>query len=161
MSVCNHTRRLRSQPVFMIRSVGWWPYNKRRPRPPPPPPPPENFGSVVTGFSQWCSSIEERQIFHGRRGRVSCWRSINETAVVWQNEERLPLPVGTLPVDSWPYLLIMSHFCNLAGKRYKRDQGFQATYEFLCARSKGKIDFGNVRCLENYCFAVHKGDGKG
>ena len=146
MSVCNHIRRLCSQSVFMIRSVGWWTY-KRHPLPPPPPASRELWLRFFTGFSQWCSSIEGRQIFHWRRGRVSWWCSITESAVVWQNEERLPLSVGTFPVDSWPYLLIMSHFRNLAGKPDKRDQGFQATYEFLCGRSK---DFGDVRCLKNY-----------
>ena len=128
MSVYNHIRSLRSQPVFMVGLVGWWPY--KRPRLPPPPFPPSSRELWLRFFavsSQWWSSIEGRQIFHGRRGRVSCCCSINESAVVWQNEESLPLPVETLSVDSWPYLLIMSHFRNLAGKADKRDQGFQAT----------------------------------
>ena len=30
-------------------------------------------------------------IFHGRRGRVSLQRSINKSAAVWQNEERIPV----------------------------------------------------------------------
>ena len=30
-------------------------------------------------------------IFHGRRGRVSFRCSINKSAVVWENEERLPV----------------------------------------------------------------------
>ena len=123
MLVCNHIRSLRSLPVFMVGLVGWWPY-KRHPLPPACR---ELWLRFLTVSSQWWSSIEGRQIFHGRRGTVSCWCSINESAVVWQNEERLPLPVGTLPVDSWPYLLIMSHFRNLAGKPDKRDQGFQET----------------------------------
>ena len=123
MSVCNHILSLRSQPVFMVGLVGWWPYK----RAPLPPVSWELWLRFFAVSSQWWSIIEGRQIFHRRRGRMSCWCSINESAVVWQNEERLPLPVGTLPVDSWPYLLIMSHFRNLAGKPDKRDQGFQAT----------------------------------
>ena len=43
-------------------------------------------------------------IFHGRRGRVSFRRSINKSAVVWQNEKRIPVKwlifLSELPVDS-------------------------------------------------------------
>ena len=46
----------------------------------------------------------------------------------------IDLPVGTIPVDLWPHLL-MSNFRNLAGKPDKWDQGFQDlssdNYEFL------------------------------
>ena len=53
----------------------------------------------------------------------------------------IDLPVKTLPVDSWPYLL---YFSNLVGKPDKWDQGFQDllrdNYEFLYGRNKGKRD---------------------
>jgi len=77
----------------------------------------------------------------------------------------IELPVGTLPVDF--LTLFMSHFRNLAGKPDGRDQGFQGTImkssvdevrEKEVAFLQGNFD--NVRFLENYCFAVHKGDAE-
>ena len=85
-------------------------------------------------------SLNGETIFYERRWRVSFWCSINESAVVWQNEERLPLPVGTLSVDSWPYLVITSHFRNVAGKPEKQDQRFQATMNSSVDEVKDKLN---------------------
>ena len=63
----------------------------------------------------------------------------------------IDLPVETLPVDSWPYLLFMSNFHNLVGKPDKWDQGFQDllsdNYEFPYGRNKGKRDCVSSRKL--------------
>ena len=77
----------------------------------------------------------------------------------------IELPVVTLPVDC--LTLVMSHVRNLAGKPDGQDQGFQATI------MKSSVDevmgkeiafllgnFDNVRFLDNYCFAVQKGDAE-
>ena len=53
--------------------------------------------------------IHRVTIFQGRRGRVSFRCSINKSAVVWQNEERLPVKwssflSGRFRSTFWPYL---------------------------------------------------------
>ena len=72
----------------------------------------------------------------------------------------IELPLGTLPVDLWPFLAIWRK-TRRARSRFSSDN-----YEVLRGRSKGKRDcissrkFDNVRFSENYCFAVHKGDAE-
>ena len=106
-------------------------------------------------------------IFHGRRGRVSFRCSINKSAVVWENEDRLPVKwssflSGRFRSTFWPYLCHIFAIWreNQTGeiKVFKRQLWFMKSSvdeirEKEIAFLQGNFD--NVRFWENYCFAVH------
>ena len=111
-------------------------------------------------------------IFHGRRGRVSFRRSINKSAVVWQNEERIL--VKWLIFLSGPFRSSRNliYLCQIfviwrenQTSEIKVFKIFQAT---IINSSMDEVkekevaflpgNFYNVRFSKNYCFAVHKGD---
>ena len=113
-------------------------------------------------------------IFHGRRRRVNFRRSINKSAVVWQNEERIL--VKWLIFLSGPFRSSRNliYLCQIfviwrenQTSEIKVFKIFQAT---IMNSSMDEVkekeiaflpeNFYNVRFSENYCFAVHKEDAE-
>ena len=82
-------------------------------------------------------------IFHGCRGRVSFQCSINKSAVVWQNEERLSVKWSSFQLTHYliNYLLVSQ---KIFAVRWKTNSFVDEVKEKDIAFLQG--NFGNVRC---------------